>query len=110
MSKFWEAIRTRLQRAEELLGLEPEMVEFLSKPMRASEFQIPLRMDNGQLQIFTAYRVCYNDALGPTKDGTRIRPDLTLDEVKALALIMTMKHAVAGIPAGGGKGGSRLTR
>jgi len=105
MSKFWDAIRSRLQRAEELLGLEPEMVEFLSKPMRASEFQIPLRMDNGQLQIFTAYRVCYNDALGPTKDGTRIRPDLTLDEVKALALIMTMKHAVAGIPAGGGKGG-----
>jgi len=105
MSSFWEATKTHLHRAEELLELEPEMVEFLSKPMRVSEFQIPLRMDNGQLQIFTAYRVCYNDALGPTKDGTRIRPDLTLDEVKALALIMTIKHAVAGIPAGGGKGG-----
>lgn len=105
MISFWEATKTRLRRAEELLSLEPEMVEFLSRPMRVLEFQIPLRMDNGQLQIFTAYRVCHNDALGPTKDGTRIRPDLTLDEVKALALIMTIKHAVAGIPAGGGKGG-----
>ena len=105
MISFWEATKNRLHRAEELLGLEPEMVEFLSRPMRVSEFQIPLRMDNGELQIFTAYRVCHNDALGPTKDGTRIRPDLTLDEVKALALIMTIKHAVAGIPAGGGKGG-----
>jgi len=105
MSSFWEATKTRLQRAEELVGLEPEMVELLSKPMRVLEFQIPLRMDNGKVQIFTAYRVCHNDALGPTKDGTRITPDLTLDEVKALALIMTIKHAVVDIPAGGGKGG-----
>ncbi len=102
---FWEATKLRLQTAGKLLNLEPEMVELLSKPMRVSEFQIPLRMDNGKLQIFTAYRVCHNDGLGPTKDGTRIVPDLTLDEVKALAMTMTIKHAVVDIPAGGGKGG-----
>jgi len=102
---FWKATKFRLQTAGKLMGLEPEMVEFLSKPMRTLEFQIPLRMDNGKLRIFTAYRVCHNDALGPTKDGTRIIPDLTLDEVKALAMTMTIKHAVVDIPAGGGKGG-----
>lgn len=105
MASFWEATKFRLQTVGKLMGLEPEMVEFLSKPMRALEFQIPLRMDNGKLQIFTAYRVCHNDALGPTKDGTRIIPDLTMDEVKALAMTMTIKHAVVDIPAGGGKGG-----
>ena len=105
MTNFWEATKFRLQSAGKLMKLEPEMVEFLSRPMRVVEFQIPLRMDSGKLQIFTAYRVCHNDALGPTKDGTRIVPDLTLDEVKALALTMTIKHAVVDIPAGGGKGG-----
>ena len=105
MSSFWETTKLHLQNAGKLLKLEPEMIEFLSKPMRASEFQIPLKMDNGKLQIFTAYRVCHNDALGLTKDGTRIVPDLTMDEVKALAMTMTIKHAVVDIAAGGGKGG-----
>ena len=105
MANFWEATKLRLETAAKLMGLEPEMVEFLSRPMRAVEFQIPLRMDNGQLQIFSAYRVCHNDALGPTKDGTRIVANLTLNEVKALAMTMTIKHAVVDIPAGGGKGG-----
>lgn len=105
MSSFWEAAKFRLQTAGKLMKLEPEMLEFLSRPMRVSEFQIPLKMDNGKSQIFIAYRVCHNDALGPTKDGTRIVPNLTLDEVKALAMTMTVKHAIAGISAGGGKGG-----
>jgi len=105
MVSFLEATETRLRKAVELLTLESEMVEFLSKPMRVSEFRIPLRMDNDKVQIFTAYRVVHNNALGPSKDGTRIMPNLTLDEVKSLAMIMTVKHAVAGIPAGGGKGG-----
>ncbi len=105
MAAFWKDTQIRLHRAQEILELDPEVVELLSKPMRMLEFQIPLRMDNGEFQMFTAYRVCYNDALGPTKDGTRISPTLTLDEVKALALTMTIKHAIVDIPAGGGKGG-----
>jgi len=105
VSSFCEATKLHLQNAGKLLKLEPEMIEFLSRPMRVLEFQIPLRMDDGKLQIFSAYRVCHNDALGPTKDGTRIIANLTLDEVKALAMTMTIKHAVVDIPAGGGKGG-----
>lgn len=62
-------------------------------------------MDNGSKKIFTAYRSQHQDATGPTKDGTRVRPDLTPEEIKALSLFMSIKHAVAGIPAGGGKGG-----
>ncbi|HEY3315540.1 MAG TPA: Glu/Leu/Phe/Val dehydrogenase [Bacillota bacterium] len=94
-----------LERAVRIIGLRPEVQELLRRPMRVLEFQIPLRMDDGTARIFTAYRVHHNDAIGPTRDGTRIRPDLSLDEVKALALIMTVKHALVGIPAGGGKGG-----
>ncbi|MCR4398376.1 MAG: Glu/Leu/Phe/Val dehydrogenase, partial [Firmicutes bacterium] len=95
----------RLRSAGEILGLEESIVDILSRPMHVSEYQIPLRMDDGRHRVFTAYRVRHNDALGPTRDGVRIRPDLTLDEVKALATFMTVKHAIADIPAGGGKGG-----
>lgn len=105
MISFLEAVESHMHKAAKLLGLEPEMVEFVTRPMWVSEFQIPVRMDNGKVQTFTAYRVVHNNALGPSRDGTRIVPNLTLDEVKALAMTMTVKHAVAGIPAGGGKGG-----
>lgn len=67
--------------------------------------RLPLKMDDGSRHIFDAYRVHYNDALGPCRDGTRITPDLDLDEVKALGLLMCIKHAAGNIPAGGGKGG-----
>jgi glutamate dehydrogenase len=80
-------------------------MQFLAAPARVVAFRIPLKMDDGSCRIFDAYRVRYNDALGPSRDGTRISPDLDLDEVKALALIMTVKHAAGRIPAGGGKGG-----
>lgn len=105
MHNFLEAVQYRLRKAAELLKLEPKIVEFLSKPIRTEEFQIPLRMDNDEVQIFTGYRVCHNDALGPPCGGVRIKPGLTSDEVKALALNMTIKWAVANIPKGGAKGG-----
>lgn len=105
MSKFLEAAQKRICRAEELLNLEPEMVELLNKPMRTLEFQFPLRMDNGKVRIFSAYRVYHNNALGPTGGGTRISPTLTMEESKALALIMTIKWAVINVPLGGSKGG-----
>lgn len=105
MSDFLEAAETRLQRATELLNLEPEMVEFLKKPAWISQFSIPLRMDCGKVQIFSAYWVRHNDALGPGSGGVRIVPDLTLNEIRALAMIMTIKHAAANNPAGGAKGG-----
>ncbi|WP_338833120.1 Catabolic NAD-specific glutamate dehydrogenase RocG [Moorella humiferrea] len=94
--------------ASKYADIDPNVVEILSKPKRIFEFTIPFKMDNGDFRLFTAYRVHYNDALGPVKDGTRFAPDLDLDTVKALGLWMTIKHAVAGIPAGGGKGGIRV--
>jgi glutamate dehydrogenase len=113
--QVWESAQLRMRKACELAGLGPSVTELLIRPMRVSEFLIPVRMDNGEAKFFTAYRVCHNNALGQTKDGTRVKPDLTLDELKALAMFMSIKHAINNIPAGGGKGGikadpSRLSK
>ncbi len=102
---FWEAAKFHLREAGALMDLEPEILELLSEPAHVHEFRIPLRLDSGSVNIFRAFRVRHNEALGPTRDGVRIRPEVDLDECKALAMFMTVKHAVAGIPAGGGKGG-----
>jgi len=104
----FETALNSLYAASETAGIEPNVVKMLEQPKRIFQFTIPLKMDNGELKIFTAYRVHYNDALGQTKNGTRFVPDLDLDIVKALGFWMTIKHAVAGIPAGGGKGGIRV--
>jgi glutamate dehydrogenase len=104
----FETALVTLRNAAEIAGLEPNVVKMLSQPQRIFEFTIPLKMDNGEIRIFTAYRVHYNTALGQTKDGTRFVPDLDLDTVKALGFWMTIKHAVGGIPAGGGKGGIKV--
>ncbi|SCY91044.1 Glu/Leu/Phe/Val family dehydrogenase [Alkaliphilus peptidifermentans] len=108
MSNPFDTALSTLRAASEVAGLEPNVVKFLSQPKRIFQFSIPLKLDNGDLEIFTAYRVHYNDALGQTKNGTRFVPDLDLDTVKALGFWMTIKHAVAGIPAGGGKGGIKV--
>jgi glutamate dehydrogenase len=94
-----------LEQAAEACALDPNILNWLSAPARVVAFRIPLKMDDGSCRIFDAYRVRYNDALGPSRDGTRISADLDLGEVKALALIMSIKHAAGRIPAGGGKGG-----
>jgi glutamate dehydrogenase/leucine dehydrogenase len=105
MNNVFETALLTLKTAGELGGIDTKVIQTLSGPKRIQEFRIPLKMDDGNLRIFTAYRVHYNDALGPSKDGTRIVPDLSLDVVKALAFFMTIKHAVGGIPGGGAKGG-----
>jgi len=104
---FETALNT-LRVAGEIARLEPNAIKVLSQPKRIFEFTIPMKMDNGELRIFNAFRVHYNDALGEIKDGTRFVPNLDLNTVKALGFLMTIKHAVAGIPAGGGKGGIRV--
>ena len=101
----FETCQSTLRRAAKAGGIHPNAVRHLEQPKRIFEFTIPLKMDDGRLEFFTAYRVHYCDALGQVKDGTRTVPDLDLDIVKALGFWMTIKHAVAGIPAGGGKGG-----
>ena len=104
---FETALNT-LRAAGKIAGLEPNAIKILSQPKRIFEFAIPMKMDNGEFKIFNAFRVHYNDALGQVKDGTRFVPNLDLSTVKALGFWMTIKHAVANIPAGGGKGGVRV--
>ena len=101
---FQVALNT-LNNAGKLGNIDSRVLKILQAPKRIMQFRIPLKMDNGSFNVFQAYRVHYCDALGPCRDGTRIRPNLTLDEIKALAIFMTIKHCAADIPAGGGKGG-----
>ena len=111
---FETSIKT-LHEAAKIGNINPEVVRLLEQPKRQFEFTIPIRMDDGHLEIYTAYRVHYSDALGQTKNGVRVVPNMDMDTAKALGFWMTIKHAVAGIPAGGGKGGikadpSKLSR
>ncbi|MDX1635241.1 MAG: Glu/Leu/Phe/Val dehydrogenase [Marinobacter sp.] len=105
MYDFLEQSNRLMKQAADIGQIREEVAELLSAPMRVISFRIPLKMDDGRSRVFDAFRVCHNDALGPTRDGTRISPDLDLDECKALALVMSVKHAAGRIPAGGGKGG-----
>jgi glutamate dehydrogenase len=88
-----------------LLHLDPQVSEILRWPRREFKFQIPVRMDDGSLQVFFGYRVQHNDARGPTKGGIRFHQSETMDTVRALSMWMTWKCAVADIPLGGAKGG-----
>src|SRR5919201_1733017 len=89
----------------EMMQLDSGVREVLRWPAREFTFRIPVRMDNGTLQVFTGFRVQHNDARGPNKGGIRFHPDETIDTVRALAAWMTWKCAVVDIPLGGGKGG-----
>ena len=115
MDNVFQVALNTLNQAGKLGNINSRVMEVLQAPKRIMQFRIPLKLDDGSFQVFQAYRVHYSDALGPCRNGTRIRPNLTLDEVKALALFMTIKHCAADIPAGGAKGGiqadqSKLTQ
>jgi glutamate dehydrogenase (NAD(P)+) len=91
--------------AARILNLDPGIWRILTRPKRQIIVSCPVQMDNGDIEVFTGYRVQYNITLGPAKGGIRFHPDVSLDEVTALAAWMTWKCAVAHIPFGGGKGG-----
>src|ERR1700747_1465993 len=91
--------------AAEFLKLDQGLRQILRTPKRVLEVSIPTKMDNGQVKVFSGYRVQHNVARGPAKGGIRYHPSVTLDEVKALAAWMTWKTATVNIPYGGGKGG-----
>lgn len=95
----------QFDQASSVLELDSSMHQFLREPMREFHFAIPVRMDDGQVRTFRAFRVQYNDARGPGKGGIRFHPDETIDTVRALAAWMTWKTAVADLPLGGAKGG-----
>jgi glutamate dehydrogenase (NAD(P)+) len=102
---IFNAMLQEFDGAARLLGLDPGIWKILTHPKRQITVSCPIQMDNGQIEVFTGYRVQYNITLGPAKGGIRYHPDVTLDEVTALAAWMTWKCAVAHIPFGGGKGG-----
>ena len=101
----WESAAHRFNEAAELLGLEDGMRKVLRTPTMELTVNIPVMLDDGRIEVFTGYRVQHSIARGPAKGGIRFAPDVSLDEVRALAAWMTWKCAVVGIPFGGGKGG-----
>lgn len=104
LNPFEIAVR-QFNIAAEHLGLDSGLRKVLAAPKRALVVSIPVRMDDGRIEVFEGYRVQHNMARGPAKGGVRYHPGVTLDEVKALASWMTWKCAVVNIPFGGGKGG-----
>ncbi len=101
----FETALEQLDIAAKKLDLDPDIHEKLKHPKRQLIVGLPVRMDNGTMRVFTGYRVQHSTVRGPSKGGIRYHPDVTLDEVKALAMWMTWKCAVTGIPYGGAKGG-----
>ncbi|HKY03485.1 MAG TPA: Glu/Leu/Phe/Val dehydrogenase [Blastocatellia bacterium] len=101
----FESMMQRFDEAARLLNLDPNVYTILRWPNRELTVYIPVLMDDGNYQVFTGYRVQHNFARGPAKGGIRYSPDVTIDEVRALAAWMTWKCAVVNIPFGGAKGG-----
>jgi glutamate dehydrogenase (NAD(P)+) len=101
----WEVAQRQFDLAADRLGLDEGMRLVLREPRREFTVHFPVHMDDGSVQVFTGYRVQHNLGRGPAKGGIRYHQNVSLDEVKALAMWMTWKCAVVGIPYGGGKGG-----
>ncbi len=101
---FEDAV-ARVERIGKEAGIGPEVIDALRRPEAILRASLPVRMDDGSTQHFDAFRCRYNDALGPSKGGIRFHPAVTAEEIQALALWMTIKCAVVGLPYGGGKGG-----
>ena len=104
MSPF-ESVNTFFDAGAELIRLKDEMYDVLKSSYREISVQVPVRMDSGELRVFTGYRVQHNGARGPYKGGIRYHPSADLDEVRALASLMTWKTALVDVPFGGAKGG-----
>ncbi len=101
----FQIAREQLRRVAEVFDINQNLVNVLQECKKAVEVSVPVQMDDGSTRAFSGYRVTHNIARGPSKGGIRYHPDVTLDEVKSLAMWMTWKCALAGIPFGGAKGG-----
>src|SRR5436189_1829548 len=98
-------VASQFDRAADLIGLEGYRRRILMSPFREVQVEVPVRMDDGRIEVFTGYRIQHNGARGPCKGGIRYHPDADHDEVLGLATIMTWKTALMDIPFGGAKGG-----
>src|SRR5947208_3689133 len=101
----FELARLQLHRVAEAFGIDDRLVNVLQECKKSVEVSIPTSMDDGSVRAFRGFRVQHNIARGPSKGGMRYHPDVTLDEVKSLAMWMTWKCALMGLPFGGAKGG-----
>ncbi|MCL6453041.1 MAG: Glu/Leu/Phe/Val dehydrogenase [Alicyclobacillus sp.] len=97
--------QSAIQAALSRLGYPDTVYELLKEPMRVLTVRIPVRMDDGRTEVFTGFRAQHNDSVGPTKGGIRFHPQVSLDEVKALSIWMSIKCGIFGLPYGGAKGG-----
>mgnify|MGYP000547708084 CR=1 FL=1 len=101
----FQSMMERFDVAAEILELNPGFYDYLCRPARVHMTSIPVEMDSGRVKVFEGYRVIHNNVLGPSKGGIRYAPDVTLNEVKALAAWMTWKCSLVDLPFGGAKGG-----
>ena len=101
----YEIVEHWFGRAAERLGLRDDIAAVLRSSYREVQVQVPVKLGDGQIHVFSGYRVQHNGARGPYKGGIRFHPEVDLDEVRALAELMTWKTAIVGIPFGGAKGG-----
>ncbi|MCC6951974.1 MAG: Glu/Leu/Phe/Val dehydrogenase [Phycisphaerales bacterium] len=106
--KLFERVREQMDLAADAAGLAPEVRKILAAPACEVAVNFPVKMDDGRVEMFSGYRVQHNNVLGPFKGGIRYHPDVSLDEVRALAAWMTIKCALVDIPFGGGKGGVQV--
>ncbi|HET6954849.1 MAG TPA: Glu/Leu/Phe/Val dehydrogenase [Acidimicrobiales bacterium] len=106
-SKAWQAVLDHLDEAAEFAKLDVDVHRMLRNPRRVLEVAVPVRLDDGSVEVFTGWRVHHDTTRGPGKGGIRFHPDLDVDEVKALAAMMTFKTALVDLPFGGAKGGVR---
>jgi glutamate dehydrogenase (NAD(P)+) len=106
-SELWRVAVEQFDRAANLLGIDPAVRSRLLEPCRALTVNFPVRRDDGEVEVFTGYRVQHTLTMGPTKGGVRYAPGVSLGECAALALWMTLKCQLVGLPFGGAKGGVR---
>lgn len=104
MADFYEDVKVEIKNALEVIG-KKEYYDFLTKPKQILKVNFPVKMDKGSTRIFTGYRILHNNTLGPGKGGIRYHPNVNLEEVEALAALMSFKCSLMDLPFGGGKGG-----
>lgn len=107
-SPLYQDALAQLEEASSVMKADPNIIERLKTPKRAIQVAIPIRLDDGRVKTFEGYRVQHNMTLGPGKGGLRFHPDVDLSETTALAMLMTFKCALVGLPLGGAKGGVRV--
>jgi len=107
-TQVYENVTRQFNRAAELMDLDPDVRKILSEPMNEITVNFPAILDDGQVEMFTAYRVQHNNVLGPFKGGLRFHSEVDIDEVRALATWMTWKTAIVDLPFGGAKGGIQI--